>query len=915
VIPTGIRLYTWVDVEEVLLQVQKDEAWPEWLVWAQAYWDGLTLGIHPDKSDTAIEWLYEKFDPRFDKKELAIKLESVNEDKIRKLNVLLEETTDEVTSHCFVPSFARPMVIRPYTQEHPKSLDPDSPPVIAFHSFKGGVGRTLHALALALAIVKKGGTAVGYVLSKSGWGGPPSSIEKSRVLIVDADLEAPGLSWLVSKKLPKPPVSFVDFLALVHSDPDPLALESTDLVANRLKDALVDGVYILPAFRSPSKFNSLEIRPEHLIQGSKDSFILTTMLSRLGKALNVDAVIVDLRAGISELSSGLLLDPRVYRVLVTTLSGQSMEGTCKLLELLGELAPSKSDEDPIPALILSQIPPEYKKEDFLDPYFERLLDASKNIWKNAEDDLTEKQVEDDSIILLNYFDSNLRVLPNEWDGIVTQIKKSDLFGEMSNLIDWLPELSSERYHFTDQKSDLKKQRGDLAKYAKQLVYAEAGKIGDFLAINPLHDLVSNFSAHVPIAIIIGAKGSGKTYTYLQITQRKNWAEFAKSAGSEDVSIDAFICPILKSKNLEDPANKVVNKARTNSSKELGFSGPCDITKISDYLRDGLKKDMHEGQWREYWLNILAWSLGFEVNKEDAGRRFADYLRERKQQIVAIIDGLEDLFLRVSSDENQQRAVRSLLQDVPEWLEQQPSRPIGLLVFIRQDMVLNAVKQNYSQLIAKYDTYSLKWNDEEALRLVTWIATKANILDKELEKDILKMNKSKLTDQLIPLWGRKLGSENSREARSANWVITALSDLKGQIQARDVVRFLYIASQASTDDIYWEDRLIVPSAARGALSECSKEKLNEIEEENEALGDIFSKLRALDEESKQIPFTVGQAKLDPQELKLLENNGVVLREDDEYYMPEIFRLGLNFKLKTGVRPRVLSLARRAKKWSK
>ena len=886
-------------------------------MWARAYWDGLTLGIRPEKSGMATEWLYDKFAPRFDKEELAIRLESVaSEDKIRKLNVSLEETTDEGTFHHFVPSFARPMVIRPCTQEHPVPLEPDLPPVIAFHSFKGGVGRTLHALALALAIVKKGGASAGYVFGESGWGGPPSSVEKSRVLIVDADLEAPGLSWLVSKKLPNPQVSFVDFLALVHSDPDPLASESIDLVADGLKDALVDGIYILPAFRSLSKFNSLEIRPEHLTQGSRDPFILTTMLSRLGKTVNVDAVIVDLRAGISELSSGLLLDPRVYRVIVTTLSGQSMEGTCQLLELLGELAPSKRDEDPIPALILSQIPQEYKAEDILSRYYERLLDASKNIRSDVGDDLTEKQVDDEFRYLLNDLDSNLRVLPNEWDEIVAQIQKSDLIEEMSGLIDWLPDLSPEKYRSIDrQSSDLKEQRMALAKCANQLIHAEAGKTRDFLSIRPLHNLVSNFSAHVPIAVIIGAKGSGKTYTYLQIAQRKNWREFAKSAGSGDVSIDAIICPILKSKSLQSPANDVVRNARTNSSKKLGFSGPCDITKISDYLRDGLEKDMHEGQWREYWLNIFAWSLGFEVNEEGAGRRLADYLRERKQHVVVIIDGLEDLFLQVSSDENEQKAVRALLQDVPEWLEQQPSRPIGILVFIRQDIVRNTIKQNYSQLIAKYEIYSLKWNAEEALRLVRWITMKADVLDSmKSEIDIHKMNKSELTDQLIPLWGRKLGKENSREARSATWVITALSDLKGQIQARDVVRFLYIASNASTDDAHWDDRLIAPGAARGALSECSKEKLKEIKEEIETLGEIFSKLRELSEESRQIPFTLEQSELTHQELKLLESNGIVLRDDDEYYMPEIFRLGLDFKLKTGVRPRVLTLARRAQKWS-
>ena len=40
-IPSDIRLYTWIDVEDVLLRVQKEKNWPEWLVWGRAYFDGL----------------------------------------------------------------------------------------------------------------------------------------------------------------------------------------------------------------------------------------------------------------------------------------------------------------------------------------------------------------------------------------------------------------------------------------------------------------------------------------------------------------------------------------------------------------------------------------------------------------------------------------------------------------------------------------------------------------------------------------------------------------------------------------------------------------------------------------------------------------------------------------------------------
>jgi hypothetical protein len=141
------------------------------------------------------------------------------------------------------------------------------------------------------------------------------------------------------------------------------------------------------------------------------------------------------------------------------------------------------------------------------------------------------------------------------------------------------------------------------------------------------------------------------------------------------------------------------------------------------------------------------------------------------------------------------------------------------------------------------------------------------------------------------------------------VIAALSDFNGQIQARDVVRFLAEAARRSDGNAQWRDRLLVPTAIREAIADCSKAKIEEISTEDRALRRIFDKLRAIPPDQKLIPFTADSVGLDSQELELLKLSGVVVADEGQYYMPEIFRRGLDFRLPRGARPRVLALARR------
>ena len=121
----------------------------------------------------------------------------------------------------------------------------------------------------------------------------------------------------------------------------------------------------------------------------------------------------------------------------------------------------------------------------------------------------------------------------------------------------------------------------------------------------------------------------------------------------------------------------------------------------------------------------------------------------------------------------------------------------------------------------------------------------------------------------------------------------------------MVRFFrYAAADSRNSSV--DDRVLAPRAVRNAIKPCSTDKIDEIKQEIPRLKDIFARLQ---HSTTRIPFDAAQSSLSADDIRFLEDIGVVIEDNGEYFMPEIFRLGLGFQLAQGKRPRVLSLARR------
>jgi hypothetical protein len=393
---------------------------------------------------------------------------------------------------------------------------------------------------------------------------------------------------------------------------------------------------------------------------------------------------------------------------------------------------------------------------------------------------------------------------------------------------------------------------------------------------------------LPNLVIVGAKGAGKTFLFRQVLKNKNWQTFLNQALSQDGSstgVDAQIVQVTIPEAIEEKTEVWVKQ-------------------VKPHLLDAMSKETSLNDWKNTWLDVMAWSFGFERDSKSIGDDFIHHLEEAKKQVIFLFDGLEDLFPDYYQDEKKQNAMRALLQDVQAYISVTPNAPIGVITFIRRDIVEHVIKQNLGQFLDRHKEFELKWDRNEALRLVAWVMSfyKILVLHHLKEEEIPKASEEALTQALLPLWGRKLGADQSREAFSAKSILGKLSNFNEEVQSRDLIRFLSeaITQEQKSGTSSYEDRILSPKSIKDALPEVGKEKVREVKEENKnnEFEEVLVKLEQLAKSTEiKVPFESVEG-LSSKDISLLIDQGVLKRYEDKYYMAELFRLGLGIDKRKG-----------------
>ncbi|MFZ2727008.1 MAG: AAA family ATPase [Methylococcaceae bacterium] len=760
------------------------------------------------------------------------------------------------------------------------------PPIkrVVFYSYKGGVGRTTALIQTAFQLTRQG----------------------KRVVLVDMDVEAPGLQSLLPPTDKPVEEGLIDYLwerqTCFFDENHQPQIELTNIIYSVKDNQSRRDLFIVPAGKIGQRYiQRLSIlSTTHLFSEISDPWY--QFENELWNQYQPDIMLIDARTGLNEWGGLSLLRLAEEAFVVLYPSQQNAEGVRFIRDLLKELAGVKAK------LVLSPIPVG-EAGDFLVKKIKPFLNL----------------IEDEEPISI-YYDLNIAVS--------NQFPVEPALPYYAPLANQLLEISG------IEETAAILAESDRLGLIKSLNFPEpsAESILDTeFDFNTIFQKTADFNRFLEdsVWVIRGRKGTGKSALYKLFTKYREIAEKRSSGRLNNIeiisghgvsnifrpSVDVFsdiqkqmadntdwlslwrAYAVIRLYQSYPEFNDIIRKAKLSSLlSKLSYNFNLD--------------DNQEWQ-SKHTTKLLEFAADTKLNGycRDAITKLNSYLKEKNQKLWLLYDDLDqDIRENTSWQQESLGGLMRLIYDT----NNQNLYQIRFKVFLREDIWSNLVFTNKSHF-GEQRTIHLKWDKEDFFRLAYRLTIGGSEKFKTFTQRILPLADNQLDESdeetlrqaLSPLWGLR---QKSKNAYVAQWVYSRLTDSSGNTYPRSLTILLNKAKEVELKQNQGKnapiDHLLRWNSLTDGLAAASIKRCNDIKNEYSDLSEFFNKISDLKslfkkEELKelwqqtiqsQLPFEAFVKRL--KDIGLLEERTNNPRYD--YAIAKLYLDGFGIKRKMGER---------------
>ncbi|MEG3968815.1 ParA family protein [Microcoleus sp. T2B6] len=734
-----------------------------------------------------------------------------------------QEAADLPPEHIQIPLWSD--VLMAPEPDQPASLDEDSssPLVVTFYSFKGGVGRST-ALGLVAGIL---------------------ATRNRRVVMVDFDLEAPGISVLFQNDLEninEEQYGVLNYLHQRYLTPGQ-NIPTIDKCICQVNLDTRGELFLVPAGEYNENYiHRLADLDRHTLQSFYRGEInpVQQLITDLKERLDPDVILIDARPGFNDTSAIALFDLADTAIICFSPTDQSFEGLRWVVQAVKKQRDYQGKPDI--RFLLTPIAP--VGDELQRSWTNRVESWIEDNWGLPEGTKVEELYHK---ILYN---PNIATLSS----LVTNLSNSllDDYRPIAEVIDAsLPDIKSSLATTNVEDKKILNELSFQSATAQELESSSIPNI--FHRTEDFPKFLTN-----KIWLIRGAKGTGKSLLFRLFVEQ---SETAKDLASSDVDLNNvhFIAghgqPRLHGQILEsaDLASYEQQVGENNWQSFWLNYALLQLCRALPEVHSLFNPDKHlvrlSSQPNPEHAEIVSW-LADKTNSPQSGdqlRAVDRWLQENSQRVWLLYDELDAGFGSTQKDYlRRKRALEALLA---WWLESGTSlKSIVPKIFLREDIWNQLNFTNKGHYTGR--SLQLRWDEADLWRLVLRQSlTSSETLSKSLEEKLgitvdrlHTIELEQLRTSLYHLWGERMGK--TKKAYTYNWVRTRIADGQKNCFPRSLVLLLQeaVKGEKNFSTEYSSEIVLRPKALIEALPYVSDQRVDEVRNEYPELAEYLTKLQ-------------------------------------------------------------------------